>query len=308
MNTEEYILIENTDINIEKIKVPNFSNEEIYTIDKFLKFTRDIQEIDQLFRIFQTNLRQILLNYELNNDDTIDRKADLDNDEDDIIIINTLVINYISSAKTFVESVENFLKINLESDKINEFKTNCLSKIYDERFSYRLLIRLRDYAQHGHLPVYMSWDNKCSFDLDPILYTPHFNHNSKMQNEMLSLRQKIYNEYKDNPRIMFTLSIAEFQLSVLEIYIFFINIIEEELVKLVNKFNTLIEERPDVIYKSEDALNGFVVYSIENENINCLYPKEEPLRMHRNIKHYLENELAKAKEKFEKLFESYAMD
>ncbi len=308
MNTEEYILIENTDINIEKIKVPNFSKEELYTIDKFLKFTRDIQEIDQLFRIFQTNLRQILLNYELNNDDTIDRKADLDNNEDDIIIINTLVINYISSAKTFVESIENFLKINLESDKINEFKTNCLSKIYDERFSYRLLIRLRDYAQHGHLPVYMSWDNKCSFDLDQILYTPHFNHNSKMQNEMLSLRQKIYNEYKDNPRIMFTLSIAEFKLSVLEIYIFFINIIEEELVKLVNKFNTLIERRPDVIYKSEDALNGFIVYSIEDENINCLDPKEEPLRMYRNIKHYLENELAKEKEKFEKLFESYAMD
>lgn len=114
MITEEYILIENTDINI---KVPNFSKEELYTIEKFLKFTKDIQEIDQLFQIFQTNLRQILLNYELNSDDTIDRKADLDNDEDDIIIINTLVINYISSAKTFIESVENFLKMNLKENK-----------------------------------------------------------------------------------------------------------------------------------------------------------------------------------------------
>lgn len=53
MNTEEYILIKNTDINMEKIKVPKFSAEEIYTIQEFLEFTRHIQEIDQLFHIFK---------------------------------------------------------------------------------------------------------------------------------------------------------------------------------------------------------------------------------------------------------------
>lgn len=30
---------------------------------------------------------------------------------------------------------------------------------------------------------------------------------------------------------------------------------------------------------------GFIVYSIENENIHCLDPKEEPLRMRGNIKY-----------------------
>jgi len=308
MNTEEYILIKNTDINMEKIKVPKFSTEEIYIIQEFLEFTRHIQEIDQLFHIFKTNLREILLNYELNCNDTINRKIDLSYDEEDIIIINTLVINYISSAKTLIESIETFMNKNMTEEDINKFKVDCLSKIYDERFSYRLLIRLRDYAQHGHLPVYMSYDKKCSFDLDQILFTPHFSHNKKIQDEMVKLRQKIYNEFGDNPRIMFTMSIAEFQLCILEIYIFFIDTIRYKLVELVNKMDTLIKDKPDVIYKSNDILNGFIVYSMENECVQCLDPKEKPLQMIDKIKNDAENELRKAKVEFEKLFKTYKFD
>lgn len=54
-------------------------------------------------------MREILLNYELNCNDTINRKIDLSYDEEDIIIINALVINYISSAKTLIESIETFM-------------------------------------------------------------------------------------------------------------------------------------------------------------------------------------------------------
>ena len=304
MNTEEYILIENTDINMERIKVPKFSDEELYTIQQFIEFTRHIQEIDQLFHIFKINLREILLNYELNCDDTIVRKIDLSYDEEDMIIINTLVINYISSAKTFVESIETFINKNMAEEDVKKFKVDCLSKIYDEKFSYRLLIRLRDYAQHGHLPVYMSYNKKCSFDLDQILFTPNFSHNKKIQNEMIELRQKIYNEFGDNPRIMFTMSIAEFQLCILKIYIYFIDLIKEKLVDLVNKMDTLIKERPDVIYKSEDSLNGFIVYSIENKFVQCLNPKEKPLKMIDKIKSDVENEFQNAKKEFEKLFKT----
>lgn len=48
MNTEEYILIKNTDIDVEKIELPYFSKEEINTIEGYIEFTRHIQEIDQL--------------------------------------------------------------------------------------------------------------------------------------------------------------------------------------------------------------------------------------------------------------------
>lgn len=308
MNTEEYILLDNTNIDIEKIEIPNFSDDDMNLIESFLEYTRHIQEIDQLFRIFRINLQNILLHYVLNNDDTIIRKIDLCNKEEDIIIINALVINYISSAKTFTESIENFLFKKLGENELNNFKANCLSKFYDEKFSYRLLIRLRDYAQHGHLPIYMSKDKKCSFDLDQILHTPHFNHNKKMQDEMINLKQKIYTEFRDYPRIMFTMSIAEFRLSILEIYISFINTIKGHLVNLVNKLDNLINEKPNIIYRSDDDLNGLILYSIENKNIHCFDPKEKPLRMINNIKIDVENELKEAKNELRNLIKSYKFE
>ena len=160
MSTEEYFLIKNINVNMEKIKIPKYSKDEIDIIEKFIEFTRHLQEIDKLFYVFQMNLQDILLHYELYYDDRIIRKIDIENEEKDIIIINALVINYISSAKTFTESIEIFLTQNLGKEELNKFKNNCLSKIYDKKFSYRLLIRLRDYAQHGHLPVHMSADKR----------------------------------------------------------------------------------------------------------------------------------------------------
>lgn len=305
MNTEEYLLFSDLDIDIEKVKVPDFSEEEYKFIENYIEFTRHIQEIDQLFRIFKINFQDILLHYQLYNNDTIIRQMDLENKEDDIIIINALVINYISSAKTFTESVENFIVKKLGKDELEKFKSMYLSKIYDENFSYRLLIRLRDYAQHGHLPVHMSYDKKYSFDLEQILYTPHFSQNQKMKDEITNIIEKIYNEFGNNPRIMFTRTIAEFQLCVFEIYISFISTIKEMLIDLEKKLEKLIKERPEVIHNSEDILNGFIFYTINNENLHCFNPKESPQKMLVDIEKNLKKEFRNEKKNFNKLLKSY---
>ena len=301
MSTEEYFLIKNINVNMEKIKIPKYSKDEIDIIEKFIEFTRHLQEIDKLFHVFQMNLQDILLHYELYYDDRIIRKIDIENEEKDIIIINALVINYISSAKTFTESIEIFLTQNLGKEELNKFKNNCLSKIYDKKFSYRLLIRLRDYAQHGHLPVHMSADKRCSFDLQQIINTPHFQTNKKLKNELIELSKEICNKFGDNPRIAFTRSLAEFQLNVLEIYSYFIKFIKEALNNLKIELDNLIKKRPDIINISTDALNGFIFYKIENEAIHCFNPKDKPIEMINNIKKQLENLLKKEKEEYQKL-------
>lgn len=296
MSTEEYFLSNNINVNIEKIRVPKFSKDEIEVIEKFIEFTRHLQEIDELFHVFKINLHDILFHYELYNDDRIIRKIDIENEEKDIIIINALVINYISSAKTFTESIETFLVENLGEEEHNKFKNDCLSKIYDEKFSYRLLIRLRDYAQHGHLPVYMSEDKRCSFDIQQILNTPHFQTNRKLKNEMIELSEEICNKFDDNPRIAFTRALAEFQLSILEIYNSFIKFIKEGLSNLKTELDNLIKKRPDIINVSTDVFNGFIFYKSENGYIHCFNPKDNPIEMINNIENQLENLLKKEKE------------
>lgn len=303
MNTEEYILIKNTNINIEKIDIPELDGEELDIIEEYIEFTRHIQEIDQLFHVYKVNLEEMFQKYEFINDDTFYRKINFLSEKSDSIIINALVINFISSAKTFTESIENFIKQKLGEESYNEFKCKCLSKIYDKKFSYRLLIRLRDFSQHGHLPVYISEDNKCSFDLDQILYTPHFNHNKKLENEMQRIKQKILEEYGDNPRIMFTRSIAEFEISILEIYKYFIEKIASQLKELRKNFNNLLTKRPELVYKSEDDLNGFVVYSLVDGNLNCVHPDQEPRKMLDKIKQEVNIELENVKKEYRTVFE-----
>lgn len=302
MNTEYFFLIKDTNINPENIKIPELDDKEFNIIQEYIEFTRHIQEIDQLFHIFKVNLDNLLINYELINDDTFFRKTNVFKENDDRIILNAFVINYISSAKTLIESIDNFFYEKLGEEKYNTYKIDCINKIYDEKFSYRLLIRLRDFSQHGHLPVYISIDNKCSFDLEQILNTPHFKHNKKIEEEMKSIVSKIKKDFGDNPRIMFTRSIAEFEICILEIYNYFIVESIDKLTDLRKKFDDLIYRRSDIIYKSKDSLNGFILYTIIDENVHCVDPKQNPMKMMEKIRDEVKKELDNVKREFEEIF------
>ena len=146
MWTEEYINAKDT--SIKKVKITKLKEEELNLITKSVEYIRHFQEINQLFEIFATNTAILFHFYSLNSNNTIKRNNFLNDKYNDDITINTLIINYISSAKTFVESLEVFLNNNSNENNIKQFKES-LCKIYDENFSYRLLIRLRDFAQHG---------------------------------------------------------------------------------------------------------------------------------------------------------------
>lgn len=301
MKTEEYILAEHTNIDIDKIDLPDLSEDELSNIEQLVEFTRHFQEINQLYRIFQVNLNEILSHYRLNVNDKIENIIN-NNDEEDIIIVNALVINYISSAKTFVESIENFIADKLGQSNKDLFKKSCLSSIYDDTFSYRLLIRLRDYAQHGHLPVYESWDKKYSFDLDQIVNTPHYNHNSKLKEELNKIRDEIARKYTDNPRIVFSRSIAEFQLRIIEIYKLFIDWISPQMEHLVTQLDELVKKRPEIVHSSKDELNGQVLYKIEDECLHMITPNENIMDMLELVKDDIKRNYEIQKKKFEESF------
>lgn len=69
--------------------------------------------------------------------------------------INRLLLNYLSSIKTFIDHLETFIKRKFgnESYEFSELK-KLLSSIYDNSFSYRFFIKLRNYTQHVGLPIH----------------------------------------------------------------------------------------------------------------------------------------------------------
>lgn len=110
MRLRDYILPSDYEFNIQDIKIPNMNDEEKETIETFIDITRHIQEIEQLFRVFRVNIKILLNFYRLGNNDEISKNYDFELEDTDDYIINSLVINYINSAKTLKESIENFMK------------------------------------------------------------------------------------------------------------------------------------------------------------------------------------------------------
>ncbi len=80
---------------------------------------------------------------------------------------NRLLLNYLSSFKTFLDHSETILKRKFghTSPKVKEYKS-FQSGIYDSNFAYRFFYKLRNYAQHCGLPLAVKYSTKKSVSSD----------------------------------------------------------------------------------------------------------------------------------------------
>lgn len=80
---------------------------------------------------------------------------------------NKLLLNYCTVIKIMVEKIESFLK-QKQPDKLEEFKKFC-SNFYDNSFSYRFFMRLRNYIIHNGMPytkIISSLEEDCNLYID----------------------------------------------------------------------------------------------------------------------------------------------
>ena len=300
MNTETFFFTEHLDINTEQLSPANLNSEELKIIKYCIEITRHIQEIDCLFQIFRFNLKNMLHHYTLFTSDKIKRNVEYAIATNDSIAINALVISFISAGKTMIESIESFLKIN-SMECYQDFRDNYLTAKYDKHFHYRLLLRLRDYAQHGHLPVSINFDNKYCFDLNHILSDPHFNHNSTLKNQMENIRNEIIETYTDYPYIALTLSLAEFNVCVTEIYLAFLKKTRAILHSAADNVNLLLDKRPEIINKSSDYLDGHVFYEIIDDTLHSFNSKDNPKKMLAQFKNLVSEILKEEQSELDKI-------
>lgn len=68
--------------------------------------------------------------------------------------LNRLLLNYLSSFRTFIDHSETVIKrkFGKDSEETKTFKETT-SKLYDNYFSYRFFHKLRNYSQHCELPI-----------------------------------------------------------------------------------------------------------------------------------------------------------
>ena len=156
MNTRTYVKL---DINNNEtdIHFPEIHEEHKQLLRRYIEESRQFQEITQLYQMMEFNLSAIFSHYTFHFNDTVIPANDK---EFNILQINALLGNAISSAHTLIEAMAVFDKVYISEQQF--FKKGYISEAYDEYFSYRFTECIRNYIQHGHIPI--------SFDGEKIFF------------------------------------------------------------------------------------------------------------------------------------------
>ncbi|HBA0856837.1 TPA: hypothetical protein J8Y08_001407, partial [Enterococcus faecium] len=239
----------------------------------YVELTRHIIELDKLFNVFRYNLTNLLKHFTIFTNDLIESTGEKLTEDQYYYQINALTINLISSAKTLTESIEVCMKNFLAEKDFKSFKNKILSKPYDEHFSYRFLLHMRNYSQHGHLPVNIH-QQRVYFDLDEILAMPHFDFNGQLKKELDVLRKDIYNQFRDSPRISYVYTVAKFNLVITEIYFNYLKEIKPILIKLNDEKNELLLNTKFQLINSDGSSSDMLFYEFDGENYHCFNRKD----------------------------------
>lgn len=295
MDTRKMLLINNVNDFPDTLQLSDVSEENQKLLENYVSFGEHLQDVHQLFKLLGFNLNQ-LFNYCIMKYD--DRLVKMNGEVVDFYDINGLFINIISSAKTLIEALESFYEIELGEERKNEFKREVLSKKYDEVFSYRFLLYMRNYAQHGHLPISHIHDEKrLCFDLAQILSTQHIKSNKAIKESMKKVHDEIIEKYGDEPKIAITYTLDSFTVVVYEIYYVFLQTMEDDVKKISDKQLQLIELHPELIYHGNNALNGYVLYQTgESDILHAYNPKESLFQAYIEYKEEAKNVYEKYKE------------
>ncbi|WP_062062937.1 hypothetical protein [Aquimarina longa] len=120
--------------------------EEFNSIDKLQNFV--IENDEQIINFLRQSSTELLQNSHSWN------SVGKDEIEKVFYESNRLLLNYLTSIKTFLDHSETKLnrKFGKNSDELIKFK-NVTSFFYDNSFAYRFFYKLRNYAQHIGLPL-----------------------------------------------------------------------------------------------------------------------------------------------------------
>jgi len=131
------------------------TSADMDTINISMKKLGDFGSCCTLYEICDKNYQSILSYHVAIKDDfPLNRHRDHEYMEEALQEMNRLLINYLSSFKTFIDHLTTrYTRLQRQGHSfLDDFK-KLTAACYDGNFSYRLLSKLRDYVQHCGLPL-----------------------------------------------------------------------------------------------------------------------------------------------------------
>ena len=264
------------------LHVAKLTEEERTLLVNYVALTRDVTESNQLFEAFYFNLLSMRNSFVFFTNDTVKKTEHCPPYDCDFVAVNSLVINLISSAKILTEFLREAANTWLgnSTDKYKDKYNIYVSEIYDSSPNYRLLIKLRNYVQHGHFPVSFQGE-RFSFDVNQILDTPRFAMNVKLKIDIKNFIEKTNVSEDIIPCISLTLTIADFAVIVTDIYRKFLTYFQESVSLSYNNVKDLISHKPSIVCDYHEDFKGYIIYDydIDENRLHVFNPKQDPNNM-----------------------------
>lgn len=237
--------------------------DDIVIANSFIECTRHIDEIHQLSAIFRFDLELLLSNYTPMTSGEVLKKGKPAVSPDDFIAINAIAISIISAGSTLVDSLECYIKTHCSGHILNTFK-DASGRIFDTVFEYKLLSQLRNYSQHGHIPLGIQSKKYC-FDLYQIFNTPHLKLNAVAKRDFINYSRSIMEDYHDTPTLSFTLTLARYVEQISKLESLFYTLTEKQFFELNKAFLEISDKYKNNILRKKSS-NNFIFKNSEGEH------------------------------------------
>lgn len=235
------------------------TGEEADFFSDYIQLTHDIQEIGQLYDVYQERVNRYI-EYDLDeNHHMIKRGTSKIIDK---LTINELVTSLISSAVTLIHSVD---KLLLQQKMANSEET--YSSLFAEKYiGFSFMIMIKAFAETGHLPICSTSEGNCYIDLETIRRM----RNQEISDDLLhgiELFIEIFetNE-KDIRRIDLYNMMRNFLYAFADYYLSYYQKIESTLFEKAEKMKMTIQEHPELIVP-KGRFKDYVVFQLKNEEL-----------------------------------------
>lgn len=263
MNTRTFIKF---DENEQELLFHELPEEDEQIFRNCIEESRHFQEITQLYEMMLFNLDQIFLHYDFHFDD---RVFPLRDEAINILYLNALVGNAVSAARTLIESMEVFDREYIDSE--GNFKKKFISRAYDEYFSYRFIDFIRNYLQHGHVP--MSFDGeRIFFQLSEILDANHIKFNASLKKQMKNIEQELFNYGNMNTRLAVVPMLYEYFLLAHMLVHEFFKFVEMHFIGHFSEVRKVLEEHREYVLE-RDGYAFVAVYMDEAGMVHGFCPE-----------------------------------
>lgn len=256
----------------EGIPIPEVPPNICDLATKCAQLTEEIQNLEQVFRLFVFNLEQLHAYCIMYMNDEIVRKYG--GEQISVIEINGLIINLISGGKTLIASCECLEKNHFGNTGYNQFRKNMAESVENGKGFCEFIHALRDMGQHGNLIIRRKDDRRFCFDLEQLLKPVVFDHHANTKKWMEDIRNQVEEKFQDLPHLAVTRTVISYVRIVIEAYRYFLSKNQEYYLQPCAELRKIVKEHSKYLY-SNGGFTNTLPYRIEEGRLHLLLIEED---------------------------------